>query len=51
LAWWFVTWSSGIGLRGDSTGEVHCLILQGENPRSGLYWLCLTVALLKALFL
>jgi hypothetical protein len=35
---------------GDGTGEVQGLILQGENPRSGLNWLCLAIALLKALF-
>jgi hypothetical protein len=35
--------------RGDSTGEVHSLNLQDENPRSDLNWLCLAVTLLKAL--
>jgi hypothetical protein len=35
---------------GDSTGEVQGLTLQGENPRSGLNWLCLVIALLRALF-
>ena len=43
--------ASAIVSGGDITGEVHRLILQGENPRSGLHWLCLTMALLKALFL
>jgi hypothetical protein len=32
---------------GDCTGEVT---FQGENPRSGLNWLCLAMALLKTLF-
>ena len=36
---------------GDSTREVQCLNFQGENPWSGLNWLCLTIALVKALFL
>jgi hypothetical protein len=31
---------------GDSTGEVHGPTLLGENPRSDLSWLCLTMALL-----
>jgi hypothetical protein len=35
---------------GDSTGEVHSLTLQGENPRSSLHWLCLAMTLLNALF-
>jgi hypothetical protein len=35
---------------GDSTGEVQGPTLQGENPRSGLIWLCLAIALLRALF-
>jgi hypothetical protein len=35
---------------GDSTGEVQGPALQGVNPRSGLNWLCLAIALLKALF-
>jgi hypothetical protein len=35
---------------GDSIGEVQGPTLQGENPRSGLNWLCLAIALLKALF-
>jgi hypothetical protein len=34
----------------DCTGEVHSLTFQGENPRSGINWLCLTMVLLKALF-
>jgi hypothetical protein len=45
-----VTWSSGIESGGDSTGEVQSLTLQGENPKSGLNWLCLAMSLLKALF-
>ena len=28
--------------------KVPSLILQGENPRSGLNWLCLAMTLLKA---
>jgi hypothetical protein len=35
---------------GDSIGEVQSLTLQGENPRSNLNWLCLTMVLLKILF-
>jgi hypothetical protein len=35
---------------GNSTGEVQCPTLQGENPRSGLNWLCLAIASLRALF-
>jgi hypothetical protein len=35
---------------GGIIGEVHSLTLQGENPRCGLYWLCLAMTLLKALF-
>jgi hypothetical protein len=35
---------------GDYTREVQKLTSQGENPRSGLNWLCLAVSLLKALF-
>ena len=30
--------------------RVPSLDSQSENPRSGLYWLCLAVTLLKALF-
>jgi hypothetical protein len=51
LVWWFVTWSSGIKSGGDSIGEVKSYTLQGENPMSGLNWLCLAITLLKALFL
>jgi hypothetical protein len=35
---------------GDYAGGVQSPTLHGENPRSGLNWLCLTMALLKALF-
>jgi hypothetical protein len=35
---------------GDNTGEVQSSTLQGKNPRSGLSWLCVAMALLKALF-
>jgi hypothetical protein len=35
---------------GRITGEVQSLTFQGENPRSGRNWLCLAMALLKALF-
>jgi hypothetical protein len=35
---------------GGSIGEVQSPISQGENPRSGLNWLCLAMFLLKALF-
>jgi hypothetical protein len=35
---------------GDITGEVQSSTLQGKNPRSGLSWLCVAMALLKALF-
>jgi hypothetical protein len=31
----------------DCTGEVQSLIFQGENPRSGLNWFCLAMALLN----
>jgi hypothetical protein len=34
----------------DCTEEVHSLTFQGENQRSSLYWLCLTMSLLKELF-
>jgi hypothetical protein len=36
---------------GDNTSEIQSLTSQGENLRSGLNWLCLTMSLLKALFL
>jgi hypothetical protein len=42
--WWH--WQVGV----DSTCEIQCLDLQGENPRSDLNWLCLAMILLKALF-
>jgi hypothetical protein len=37
---------------GDNTREIHSLSLnlQGENPRSSLNWLCMTMVLLNALF-
>jgi hypothetical protein len=35
---------------GDNTSEVQSLSFQGENPRSNINWLCLAIALLKALF-
>jgi hypothetical protein len=35
---------------GDNIREVQSPTFQGENPRSGLNWLCLTVVLLKTLF-
>jgi hypothetical protein len=35
---------------GRSIGEVQSLAFQGENPRSGLNWLCLIMSLLKAFF-
>jgi hypothetical protein len=35
---------------GGSIGEVQSPNFQGENPRSDLNWLCLAIALLKALF-
>jgi hypothetical protein len=35
---------------GGIIGEVQSLTFQGENPRSGLNWLCLAMTLLKALF-
>jgi hypothetical protein len=34
----------------DNIGEIQCLNLQGKNPRSGLNWLCMEMALLKILF-
>ena len=34
---------------GGVIGEVHSLTLKDENPKSGLYWLCLAMDLLKAL--
>jgi hypothetical protein len=46
-----MTLSSGMDSGGDSTGEARGPTLQGKNPRSGLNWLCLVIALLKALFL
>jgi hypothetical protein len=33
-----------------NTCEVQSLTFQDENPRCGINWLCLTMALLKALF-
>jgi hypothetical protein len=45
---WLVAAASASG--GDSTGGVQSSTLQGENPRSGLKWLCLAMTLLKALF-
>ena len=36
---------------GDNIGEVQSPTFQGENPRSGLNWLCLTLFFLKALLL
>jgi hypothetical protein len=50
LAWWFMTRSSGIESRCNNTGEFQIPTLQDENPRSGLSWLCLAIALLKTLF-
>jgi hypothetical protein len=50
LALLFVTRSSDMVSGADSTGEVQGPTLQGENSRSGLNWLCLAIALLKALF-
>jgi hypothetical protein len=50
LASRFVTCSSDMVSGGDSTGEVQGPTLHGENLRSGLNWLCLAIALLKALF-
>ena len=35
---------------GGSTCAVQSFISQGENPRSGLDWLCLAMVLLKTLF-
>jgi hypothetical protein len=47
LAWWFVTWRKQQHYKwDDSTWELQSLILQGENPRSSLNWLCLAIALL-----
>jgi hypothetical protein len=34
----------------DCTGEVQGITFQCENLRSGLNWLCLAMALLKAFF-
>jgi hypothetical protein len=51
LAWWFVIWSNSIVSEGNNTGEVRSLNFQGENPRSGLNYLCMEMTLLKALFL
>src|SRR3954467_15529859 len=36
--------------RGDNTGEDQSPTCQGENPRSGLNWLCLAMILLNTLF-
>jgi hypothetical protein len=46
---WLVAAASGSG--GDSTGGIQSPTLQDENPRSDLSWLCMAMALLKALFL
>jgi hypothetical protein len=35
---------------GGNTSEVQSLTSQDENPRSGLNWLCMAMALLKTLF-
>ena len=35
---------------GDCTREAQSLMPQGEDPRSGLNWLCLAMNLLEALF-
>jgi hypothetical protein len=36
---------------GDNTGEVQSPTFQGENPRSGLNWLCLAMSLVEAFVL
>ena len=36
---------------GDNIREVQSPTFQGENPRSGLNWLCLGLSFLKALLL
>jgi hypothetical protein len=49
-------WLRDLGLIAATVGAgrqhrgVPSLTLQGENPRSGLNWLCLAMTLLKALF-
>jgi hypothetical protein len=48
LAWGFVTSNSDLFV--GATREVQSSIFRGENPRSGLNWLCVTMFLLKALF-
>jgi hypothetical protein len=40
-------WYESVGV---SIGEVQSSTFQGENPRSGLNWLCLTMILLEASF-
>jgi hypothetical protein len=40
----------GVESGGGNTSEIQSLTFQGENPRFGLNWLCLAMALLKALF-
>jgi hypothetical protein len=45
-----MTRSSDMDSGDDSIGEVQGPTLQGENPRSGLNWVCLAIALLKVLF-
>jgi hypothetical protein len=35
---------------GDCAGGVHNPAFQGENPRSGLNWLCMSMPLMKVLF-
>jgi hypothetical protein len=47
LTWWFVTWGSGIVRGGNTIEQVQSLTFQGENPTSGLDWLCLAMALLN----
>jgi hypothetical protein len=49
FAWYYLTCSSNIGKQGGSSEEVHSS--QGENARSDLNWLCLTMTLLRTLFL
>jgi hypothetical protein len=39
----------GFASGGDNIGEAQSLTFQDENPRFGLYWLCLAMALLKIL--
>jgi hypothetical protein len=50
LAWWSVTWSSGMSMwERQHTRNLESK-LADETPRTGFNWLCPAIALLKSLF-